>query len=228
MAKYLIGDRAMIILTAKITLADGTEIALDKRNLLNMSSDIIDRADIVLPSWGLISNGGNISFVDYDGTIKRYAQSLMLTSQTKVNIYLTNTLKRVSTEVGEFFSSKWSYDNNNSEVVITITDGLQKLQDISFNPLQYDLSQDDYSVTALDLYNIICNELNANGFNVLYPSSSEFDRNTRTHLSNIVINYPYINKGNLWRILNDFGIAFQLHIYKNRKGVIVCVYSGGD
>lgn len=218
----------MIILTAKITLADGTEIALDKRNLLNMESEIIDRADIVLPSWGLISNGGSIRFVDYDGSIKGLAQSLKLTSKTKINVYLTNTLNGATMQVGEYFSEKWDYDNNNGEVSVSFTDGLQKMQDVAITSLEYDLSQNDYNFRAIDLYTYICNEAVKNGFAILLPTDADFDSNTRSHLSQIVIPSPYINPTNLWRALNDFGVAFQLHIYKNRKGVIVCVYNGGD
>ena len=218
----------MITLSAKITLADGTEIALDKRNLMNMDSEMNDRADIVLPSWGLISNGGRVNFVDYDGSIKGLAQSLKLTSKTKINIFLTNTLTGATMPVGEYFAQNWQYDNNNGNVSVSVTDGLQKMQDIAITPLEYDLSQEDYSMTATELYNYLCNQVIANGFDMVQTYEADFDNATLNHLNKIIVKLPYITATNLWRALNDFAVAFQLHIYTDRKGAIVCVYNGGD
>lgn len=218
----------MITLTAKITLDDGTEIALDKRNLMNMDSEMNDRDDIVLPSWGLISNGGRVNFVDYDGSIKELAQSLKLTSKTKINIFLTNTLTGATMPVGEYFAQNWQYDNNNGNVSVSVTDGLQKMQDIAITPLAYDLSREDYAMTGTMVYKYLCEQATANGFDIVHTTDSAFDKATLAHLEKISVNLPYIEATNLWKALNDFAVAFQLHIYKDRKGAIVCVYNGGD
>lgn len=218
----------MITLTAKITLADGTEIPINKKNALSIDESIIDRGDIILPSWGIISNGGSIRFNDYNGTIKSLAQNIKLTSKTKINVYLNDTLFKSTIQIGEFFSEKWNYDNNNSQVSVNITDGMQKMQDIAITPMKYKLSSEDYSLSATVIYEILCEEAINNGFNILRTTDLGFDSSTLEHLNKIVIPFPYIEASNLWRALNDFAVAFQLHIYKNRKGVIVCVYNGGD
>ena len=219
----------MITLTAKITLADGTEIPIKKKNALSIDESIIDRGDIILPSWGIISNGGSISFMDYDGNIKELAQSLKLTSQTKVNIYLNNTFLNQPINVGEFFADRWNYDNNSSEVRATFNDGLTQMQNIIIIPLEYSLQREDSTTnTAREIYDTLRSQTIANGFDMISTSDSGFDNTTLQHLEKISIAYPYLEETNLWRAWQYFAEAFQLHIYKDRQGIIVCKYNGGD
>ena len=218
----------MIILTAQITLDDGTEINLGKQNLINMNTNLSDRSDIILPSWGVISNGGTITFIDYDGSIKVLAQALKLTTKTIINVYLENTLNKAKMQIGEYFAESCYYDNNNKEVTVTVTDGLQKMQDVTIKPFVYDITREEYTMTATELYECLCEQATKNGFDIVHTTDLFFDNSTLEHLNKIVVSTPYIESTNLWRALDDFAIAFQLHIYRNRKGVIVCVYNGGD
>jgi hypothetical protein len=80
--------------------------------MLSLDSKIIDRNDIVMASFGIISNGGSFEIIDYTGEIREWAESLKLNSKTKVNIFLNDTISGKSTQVGEFFATKWNYDNN--------------------------------------------------------------------------------------------------------------------
>ena len=213
----------MITLTAKITLADGTTYDVNKRNMLSLDSKIIDRSDIILPSWGIISNGGNFEIIDYDGRIKVWAESLKLNSKTKVIISLNDTISGASTQVGEFFATKWNYDNDRSTASTTLTDGLQQMHDINIEPLEYDLSQ-IYTINANKIYDFLQEQTVINGFNMVATSDSDFDSDTLDHLNKIAFSYPYIEEMNLWRAWQYFAEALQLHIFKNRHGKIVCIY----
>lgn len=221
----------MITLTAKITLDDKTTYDVDKRNMLSFNVGIIDRGDTVLPSFGIISNGGNFEIVDYDGRIKLWVESLKLNSKTKVNIFLNDTISKTNTQIGDFFASKWDYDNDAKTARAELTDGLEQMQDINITPLVYDLSREEgtkkgIADTAEVIYEFLQKQTVKNGFDMI--STSDLDAKTREHLKNISIAYPYIKQMNLWRAWQDFAVAFQLHIYKNRQGKIVCVYRGGD
>lgn len=219
----------MITITAKITLADGTEIPLNKRNLISIDSAIFDRSDIILPSWGILSNSGNFSFIDIDGNVKGYAQNLKLTSKTKVNIYLNDTSYRTQCQLGEFFSGKWNYDNDNANVSTTLTDGLQQMQDINIEPLEFDpITDGEQYSTADKLYDYLQKQTVPKGFNMIAIDDDDFDSATKGHLEKCRIPYPYINTTNLWRVWQQFAEAFQLHIFKKRNGKIVCFYRGGD
>ena len=217
----------MITLTATITLDDGTTISLNKKNLLSLNIKTVDRSDMVMPSWGIISNGGTLRFLDYDKTIKDLAQNLKLKSKTKVNIFLNNTVSKATMQVGEFFSERWNYDNNTNEVTLAITDGLKKMQDINIIPLEY-----NYSIGGAEhnniqkIYDFLHLQTINNGFDML--SSSELDAETLSHLSGCGIRYPFIDEMTLWGAWQSLCEAFQLHIFKNRFGKIVCVYKGGD
>lgn len=219
----------MITLTANIVLADGTKIPLNNRNLLSLDFEISDRADMILPSWGIISNGGNFSFIDYNGRIKDLASGLKLKSGTKINIYLNDTISGSMASIGEFFASKWNYDNDNSTVSVSITDGLQRMQDINIVPLEFNpITNGEGYNYAKQIYDFLQEQTEANGFRMVATSSSSFNSATLEHLNKCYIKYPYIKETNLWRAWQNFAEAFQLHIFKNMNGQIVCYYRGGD
>lgn len=215
----------MITLTAKITLADGTTYDVNKRNMLSFDSKIIDRSDIILPSWGIISNGGSFEIIDYTGEIMEWAESLKLNSKTKVTISLNDTISGASTQVGEFFATKWSYDNDRSTASTTLTDGLQQMQSINITPLSKNANTGG-SMSGQEFYVFLHEQTISNGFDML--SFDELDAITKTHLSDYVISMAYMEEKSLWRAWQEFCEALQLHIYKCRNGKIICIYKEGD
>lgn len=219
----------MITLTAKITLADGTTYDVNKRNMLSFDSEIIDRSDIVMANFGIISNSGNLSFIDYDGRILNFAKSLKLNSKAKINIDLTNTISKATTQIGDFFAGKWNYDNNSANVSVSLVDGLQKMQDINVIPLVFNpqTKNADYQM-AYKLYEYLRAQTVNNGFDMVSISSAEFDSATKSHLQSMSVQYPYIPEMSLWRAWQQFCEAFQVHIFKAKNGKIICYYGKGD
>jgi hypothetical protein len=71
-------------------------IDIDYRNLIALNRSITYRGDNKLPSYGIISNTGNLEFNDLTGEIRDYAEQLLLTSDLKVEITLKNTLKKIA------------------------------------------------------------------------------------------------------------------------------------
>lgn len=217
----------MITLTAKITLADGTEIDIDKKNIVSVDASLIDRSDISLPSWGIISNNGKLSFVDWNGDIKRYADSLKLTENANVVIYLQNTITKSVKELKNYLTSKWYYDSNNHTVSVSLKDNLEEWQDIQISGFNYDVS---------DPQKVLPNQTMADLYRWLYiktpakysmKSFNNLNADTQDVLNNTTIPHPILKKGTLWAQWTKLCGACGLYIYKTSQGDTTCSYNYG-
>lgn len=128
--------------------ATPTNLKIDRRSLISVDSNIIDRSDISLPSWGVISNRGNLFFNDINGDVLDYAEQGLLQEGQEVNIYLKDTLSGLETTVGSFVTISWDYDNNSKVVTVELSDGLEDLQQIQ-NILMYPKYDEDTMLYVL-------------------------------------------------------------------------------
>jgi hypothetical protein len=207
----------MITLTAKITLADGTIYDIDKRNILSIDTNIIDRGNIVMPSTGIISNSGTIKFVDYDRKINQLVETNALGDSNKCVIYLSNTIADVQSPVGTFYTSRWDYDSNNREVIILLQDDLIEWQSIEMADIP--LSSPTTALAFLE---------NIKGYLEYYYPKFEFDtidETTSAILQNYEIAYPYLKSGSIWNQFTKICEACGLHIFKNNRNKIVVSYA---
>ena len=214
----------MITLTATIAREGGDPIVLDYRNSLSIERSIFDRSDISMPSWGVISNGGKLKFVDTDGSIRALAEARLLKSGMAVTITLSNTISGASAPVGEFLTENWDYDNDRHNVSVSIKDELLKWQDILFSPIKYNpYAQKNWNGREIYEYlrNITPTEFDMSDFYKL-------DELTQTHLSNSSAEFFILDSKNLWSAWNTFCEAFQTHIYINNQNRTVCKYNGGN
>lgn len=206
-------------------------IDLDYRNLTSISGKIFDRSDINLPSFGIISNSGNIEFNDTDGEILDYIENGWLQEGLEVKMWLTNTLaNNKQTKMGTYTTANWSYDNDNRSVSVSLVDNLVEWQDIHIEGFSYDPRNPNKVLankTMKDLYQWLRGQTPTK-YRDTMKFFSELDTDTQTHLSSIVIEYPYLESANLWSQWNKFCQATQTHIYKDYEGNIVCKYNGGN
>lgn len=230
----------MITLTAKIYISDTEIIEVDRKNMLSIESSIFDRSDLKLPSFGIISNQGNIEFSDYSGEIRLYAESLKLTSGQKCEIWLNNTLvEGASKMIGQFETNQWDYDNDNRIASVSIKDDLEEWQDTNVESINYD-AQNPIAKNVGFFYDYLW-ELTSNrsftnkngeqhigkgNYNML--SLNELDNKTKNELNNTYIQYPFLESANLWQQWTKLCHVCRLHIYKNFEGIIVCKYNGGN
>lgn len=230
----------MITLTAKIYISESEIIKIDQRNVLSIESSIFDRSDLKMPSFGIISNQGNIEFNDYDGAILKSIEKLELTSGQKCEIWLNNTLvEGASKLVGQFETNQWDYDNDNRIASVSIKDDLEEWQEINVEKLNYD-AQNPIAKNVSFFYNYLW-EITSNrqftdgngnkhsgkgNYNML--SLNELDNKTKNELNNTYIQYPFLESANLWQQWTKLCHVCRLHIYKNFEGIIVCKYNGGN
>lgn len=216
-------------------------IEIDRRNLISISRSIFDRSDLKLPSWGIISNTGNIEFNDTDGEIRDYAEQLLLESGLKCEIKLNNTLvDGASQTIGVFETDEWDYDNDNRVVSVSLKDDLEEWQDINVSEISYDPRKPEnkpFNWLYEHLWKLTSNRssyvndkgetiIGTGNYNML--SIVELDEATQAVLNNTYIQYPLLESGSLWQQWTKLCQACQLHIYKNSDGVVVCRYNGGN
>lgn len=209
-------------------------INIDYRNLISLNRSINYRSDNKLPSYGVISNTGNLEFNDLDGEIKDYAEQLLLTSDLNVVITLTNTLAKIDEQVGVFQTENWDYDNDNRRVTVSLKDDLEEWQDIYVEGITIDprkIYDEPLSYIYNYLWEITSNrtygsKIGKGNYNML--ALGELDQDTQNVLNNVYTKYPLLNSGNLWQQWTKLCQVCQLHIYKDNQGIIVCRYNGGN
>ena len=186
-------------------------IDIDYRNLISISRSIFDRSDLKLPSFGIISNTGNIEFNDNSGEIRDYAEQLLLQSGLSCEIKLNNTLVDGASEtIGLFETDQWDYDNDNRVVSVSLKDDLEEWQDILLE--EYPLQN---AMTMYEIYEYLVGKT---------PSKWEFildNETTTTRLKNITCPYPYLESDNLWAQWQKLCEVCALYIYKNNDGKVV-------
>ena len=202
-------------------------IEIDRRNLISISRSIFDRSDLKLPSWGIISNTGNIEFNDINGEIREYAEELLLKSGLKCEIKLNNTLvENASQTIGLFETDEWNYDNDNRVVSVSLKDDLEEWQNINVAEISYDPRKQE-SKPFKWLYEHLWDITTANG-NYTMLAFDALGNDTRNVLETNYIKYPLLKSCSLWTAWQKLCEVCQLHIYKNNYGVIVCRYNGGN
>lgn len=203
-------------------------VELKYNNLLNLLRTISQRSDIKLPSYGVISNVGDLSFNDFNGEFSDYAEQLLLKNNLSVEILLSNTLSKKYEKIGSFLTNEWNYDNDNRIVSLSLKDNLEEWQEIHFEGISYDPREPfKYFKTIKDLYIILQNEkVTPKKYNML--PFEMLDSQTQEILTKTQLRYPVVDAGTLWSTWQKVCEVCALYIYKNNKGETVCSYTYGS
>lgn len=208
-------------------------IDLDYSRITSVSRTIRERGEVGMPSWGIISNGGELEFNDYDGEVLDYIEQGILKSGVEVTINLNNTLFgktqsgewAVSEQVAKYYVDTINYDVNNKSVSIEIKDRIEKLQDI--NNIQFQVNPLSYAAMRFsEIYQYLQGKVVEAGVDMV--AYNDLDEDTKNALTGYVAT-PITDSGNsLWQLLNKFAIATQTHLYVRADGVLTCRYNGGN
>ena len=187
----------------------GIKYLVDSSNMISLESEVTNMSEIERPSFGLVAGSGLLKFNDIDGDISDFISLRLLTSDQKIVISIKNTITGKTEKLGEYISDKWSYDNSNMSISVTLKDKVINSQNISvvdFYPNMGHLSQDPtylytelYSVSPSYMKNINIGNIN-----------SFFERFT--------VNNPYLYDDTLWGEWGKVCDAFLLHYYRNKDG----------
>ena len=191
----------------------GLYLYFDRRNLVSLSAPIKDRSDNEQPSYGIISNEGEMTVIDTTLEIKEYARMKILKPDLDVQIWLEDTLTKKKQSIGKFKTNKWSYNNQNFEVTIQLKDDLELLQELKISKM----TLQENPMSFFEIYTWIINKIQQNQSNFTFI----IDSSTQTLLSNIQCEYPYLENDNMWGQLSKLSNIAGLNIYENAKKEII-------
>lgn len=201
----------------------GLEINIDRLNKLSYNGNVIDRASVDEPSWGIISNSGNISFNDTFDKVADYASKNLLKEGLSVEVYLTNTLNKKQQKIGEYFTGTWDYDNDNKEVSVSLVDDLEEWQNILFEGINFN----PMTSKAISFYDVYDELWSATPKKYNMIEAKNLDPETQNILRNTYVLYPTLEPSNLWAAWVKLCNACQLKIYK-KNGNTICKYNRGN
>lgn len=215
----------MITLTAQIKLNDGTLINIGRNNILSLNISSFEKGDIKLPSYGIISNKGNLSFSDYHNEVREYAENLLINDKSTARVYLNNTLTKRQKQVAFLQATEWNYDNINRSVSVTLKDDLEEWQDIQIEAIGYDPRNPTKVFSALaDLYKWLYDRTPSK-YKML--TFEELDADTRWILAYSKLTYPLLQSATLWQQWTKMCEATGSYIRKNADERTVFVYRNG-
>lgn len=200
-------------------------IQVNRRNLISLESKIFERADISRPSFGIYSNSGNLTFNDWTGEIRDYAEQNLLVSDAPVMLYINNTLvKSVEpVKIAQFETETWDYNEDNRVVSVSLRDDLEEWQEITIEGFAY-TPEKPRQMTGKDYYNYLYDKTPVK-YNMV--SFEELDEDTRGTLEIIVVNYPLLNDGTLWQSWTKLCTLSCSYIYKSPFGRTTFVHYWG-
>lgn len=189
----------------------GLTIDIDYKNAIEISSELKSSSDNSQPTFGLLSNVGNIRFNDIGGEVKDYAEMQLLKSGCKVEIFLKNSLTNQTQIVGRYNTEEWNYDNDEVSVSVSLTDKLIALQDVIVPPLatQVDITAYDYWLYVIAYI--------PQGFSI---NISESKINA---LKNIKIGKMCADGKSVWSSINNICNAALMHCFLDKNGDICLI-----
>ena len=217
----------MILFSGRIIFPDGIEdIQFDKTNLISISFDNNSRTDNTMPVYSLISNSGQLQFIDKNGVIPTYSKRGYLIQKKKVEITIKNTLTGKTENINCFYSESWKYDKERQVVQLSLTDSMTELQNVTI-PTKY-VGLNNIKALAIELYNIIVGDIAIDkSKNPYITEYGEFalTENPQVEyiLQNTLVAYPRWQANNAWALLVKLCELCGLHIYKDFDGKIKAI-----
>lgn len=154
--------------------------------------------------YGLVSNSGNLTFVDTTGEIRDLFKQNINDFQIKLQFYCNQS------SIGEFIGTEWQYNSDDNTVSCTLQDNLTILQDAKVDVGWGKVS--NYQ-TMLELFKVLkdkTKELTGLEFEDIKP---EFEQ----YLDKMKLT-AYSLTENLWNIWNDFCLACMSVMLINQNG----------
>ena len=212
-----------IVITA---IYAGIDIKIDKMNLISLSANISYRSDNKLPSYGIISNTGNIDFKDISGEVREYAEKTLLTSGLKAKISLNNTLDKTEEQVADFETKEWDYDNDTRVVSVSLKDGLEEWQDINVKGFDADLRVQGL-ISMKQYYLYLYDNTPTKDKMISFENLELYSKETYDIILNTYVKRFFMEDGSLWQQWQKLCEVCGLYIYKNNKGETICTNNWG-
>lgn len=201
------------------------DFEINNDNLISFDSDILEKSDVQLPDYGLVSNSANLTFVDFNREIFELITKRIIAPKKEVSIWVDNTDEEIDEQICTMQIQSLTYNNDNLQVSMQLKDNLEQMQTIPVEAIYYDPSNGEPH-TAEWYYNYLYQKTIANGYNIL--SFYYLDSETKNVLANTVIQYPLLESDMLW---NEWAKLCELclcRMYIDNTNTVVLKYNSGS
>lgn len=207
----------MLTTIVKIVLNSSITEILDKSVIESVNSEIKTKFNPNRPLFGISAGTGVVTFKDVNQKFIYYSRQGLLTPNKDIEIYIKDTISDKQQIVGKWMSKEWQYDSDNMTVSVSLKDNIEDLSNVETQgSLPYlDANKIKYGNEILDFLKSLTPEKFA-----FETTSSEMS----SILSNIYFNLPYIPKGNLWSLYQEFCEVCMIQMSKNREGKLSFKY----
>lgn len=183
------------------SLVVGITIDFDKTLLIDAVRGNQSMADNSLPTYGVVSGYGNVTFVDRHKELLKLAELDLLKADLKIKFYYGDT------KIGDYIAERWSYVYDSARATVTLTDSLMKWQDINFDGI--DMVENK---TAYDVYLALI---------AMTPDETfVLDNTAKMHLQSIKIRYLELTAGKLYEAWTKLCRLAELVVYKMEDGKV--------
>lgn len=169
--------------------------------------------------YGVVPNSGNFEILDKDGEILEYIEEGILpNSNLPYDIYLKNK------QIQSHLTQDSEYNKNNKLLSVEATNSIAKFENIPFTGLQLQQENNLYFIlcevlsplySTLKIDNML-DEIIVVGNSVVGYSETSI----KNYLENIIIPFPYLEKGKIKDTINKICNLAQLNVIENNKGEI--------
>ena len=232
----------MIRLYAKIELPDDSILKINRSNMLSISDNISDRAEIDRPSYGLISNNASLSFRISKEQMSNLISIGATTRKLRCVIYIENTLSKLSESVGTKYTEKWNYDTAKQVATVSLVDDLTKAQseNVTEKPMRIAYPEniagthpfwhyfypsgawgERYSDGSWAQTEVPSSEL------IIFGKVVKITEAARKVLERTTAEFYYVSQASSWGYYEDLAQALQLHIYIGKGEQLIIDYQGG-
>lgn len=203
----------------------GFNIDIDNTNLISFESNIHDRNNEKLPSFGLVSNTADLAFMDFSGDCLDLIERRILHSGIPIEATLVNDALNISEPICTMNVQDLTYDNDTRQVNLSLQDNIQEMQE----PIVSELSIDILNVqskTGKYYYDYLYEKTKAVGYDIL--SFDELDANLQNVLNAVTIQYPILENDTLWNEWEKLCELCLLHMYIDNSNKVVLKYNSGS
>jgi hypothetical protein len=182
----------------------GLSIAINKSNIASVNFGVRKKDGNGSPSFGIIaSSSGSLTIKDASGEIYDLASAKLLGDDILCKFYLNETTSHKTMCIAKRIASGWKYDINSKTASCSLSDGLEKMQEIDIE-IDY-ISKP--TVYLLDVFNQAKNKATEFGFTI---SASE---DALTVLQTTQSNNAHIKNGSLWSAFNKICQICAFYMY---------------
>lgn len=186
------------------------------KKMISCEFELNEKADPTLPSFGVISNDGSIEFRDYDGSFLELIEQGRLKDKKEVVFELENTYDKKKREISTFLTSDVQYDDDSQIADIQLIDNLVAMQDVKDVRVYLQKNK-----TMLDVYHTLVELSTPLGYTFADIDNDEEFADLKSYLTNITLQYFFLQRDTLWAQWQKFCEATGLYMYINKENKIV-------